>query len=213
MSGMAQGYEPARMVPAYHDLHVMARVLLAQHMGAGRVLVLGAGGGIELAYLAASRPDWQFTGVDPSLEMLDLARSKCADFAERITFVQGKIDAAPDGPFDGATCLLTLHFLPPLERLATLQALRARMKPGAALVVAHHSVPLAEKAIWLPRFADFAAANGVTGPGLADGAKALGEMLPILTPEHDAELLQQAGFAPSQFYHALTFRGWVAIAQ
>ncbi|WP_434803260.1 class I SAM-dependent methyltransferase [Paracidovorax avenae] len=52
---------------------------------------------------------------------------------------EGYIDSAPEGPFDGATCLLTLHFLPTAERLRTLQQLRARLKPGAPLVVAHHS--------------------------------------------------------------------------
>jgi hypothetical protein len=42
------------MVPAFDDLHRMAQVLLAQHMGAGKVLVLGAGGWNEMAALAAA---------------------------------------------------------------------------------------------------------------------------------------------------------------
>jgi tRNA (cmo5U34)-methyltransferase len=210
---MMAAYEPAKLVPGYADLHALAQVLLAQHMGAGTVLILGAGGGHEMAHLAASRPDWRFLAVDPSAEMLDLAQTNCADFAGRITYVKGHIDDAPQAPCDGATCLLTLHFLPSAQRLATLQALRARLKLGAALVVAHHSIPAGEADIWLPRFADFALGNGVTGPGLANGARALGQALPILTPDEDADLMQQAGFAPSQFYHALTFRGWVGIAQ
>jgi len=207
-------YCPAQMVPAYADLHRMAQVLLAQHMGAGEVLVLGAGGGNEMAALAAARPDWRFIGVDPSLEMLELARSKCAAFVDRITYIQGKIDVAPLGPFEGGVCLLTLHFLPAPERLATLQALRARLKTGAALVVAHHCIPAGEGEIWLPRFADFAANNGVTGQGLANGAQALGRALPILTPDADMALMRAAGFGNvAQFYHAFTFRGFVGIAQ
>ncbi len=210
----AQAYSPAQMVPAYHDLHRMAQVLLAQKMGAGTVLVLGAGGGNELAALAQARPDWRFVGVDPDAPMLDLARSKCAGFADRITFVQGKIDAAPMGPFDGATCILTLHFLPREDRLATLQGLRARLRTGAALVVAHHAIPAGEAGLWLPRFADFAANNGVTGPGLANGAEALGRALPILTPDEDMDLMRKAGFGDvAQFYHAFTFRGFVGIAK
>jgi len=205
---------PAQMVPAYDDLHRMAQVLLAQNMGAGTVLVLGAGGGNEIAALAAARPDWRFVGVDPDAAMLDLARSKCAGFADRITYVQGKIEDAPMGPFDGAVCLLTLHFLPSAERLATLQALRGRLKTGAALVVAHHCIPAGEAGLWLPRFADFAASNGVTGPGLANGAAALGRALPILTPEEDMALMRKAGFAGvAQFFHAFTFRGFVGVAQ
>ncbi len=207
-------YCPAQMVPAYDDLHRMAQVLLAQNMDAGTVLVLGAGGGNEMAALAAARPDWRFIGVDPSQGMLDLARSKCAGFADRITYVQGKIEDAPMGPFDGAVCLLTLHFLPSEERLATLQALRARLKVGSALVVAHHCIPAGEAGLWLPLFADFAANNGVAGPGLANGAQALGRALPILTPDQDMALMRRAGFGNvAQFYHAFTFRGFVGVAQ
>jgi tRNA (cmo5U34)-methyltransferase len=207
-------YCPAQMVPAYDDLHRMAQVLLAQNMGAGTILVLGAGGGNEMAALAAARPDWRCVGVDPSLEMLDLARSKCAAFGDRITYVQGKIEDAPMGPFEGATCILTLHFLPKDERLATLRDMRARLKTGAALVVAHHCIPSGEAHLWLPRFADFAASNGVTGPGLANGAAALGKALPILTPDEDMALLRAAGFRDvAQFFHAFTFRGFMGTAQ
>lgn len=210
-------YSPAAMVPAYDDLHRMAAVLLAEHIGAGDtrgdILVLGAGGGNELCALAAAQPFWRFVGVDPSAEMLDLARSKISAFTDRITLIKGKIDSAPLGPFDGATCLLTLHFLPMPERLATLQSLRSRLKPGAALVVAHHSIPKDAFGIWLPRFADFAAHNGVTGPGLANGAQTLGETLPILSPQEDMDLLRAAGFgAVTQFFHAFTFRGFMAVA-
>ena len=39
------------------------------------------------------------------------------------------------------------------------------------------------------------------------------ERLPVLTPEQDADLLRQAGFADVEtFYAAFTFRGWVATA-
>ncbi len=207
-------YEPEKMVPAYGDLPRMAQVLLAENMGAGAVLVLGAGGGNELAALAQARPDWRFVAVDPDAGMLDLARSKCANYAARITYVLGKIEDAPMGPFDGGACILTLHFLPIAERLDTLRALHARLKTGAALVVAHHCIPSGEAGIWLPRFADFAANNGVTGPGLANGAQALGKALPILSPDQDMELMRQAGFgAVAQFYHAFTFRGFTGVAQ
>ena len=45
------------------------------------------------------------------------------------------------------------------------------------------------------------------------GARALGERLPILTPEVEIDLLRAAGFVdPQLFYAAFTFRGWVARA-
>lgn len=132
----------ASKVPGLADLQRMAAILLAERAPeAARILVLGAGGGAELAVFAAARPGSTFLGVDPSKRMLDLARDRLGPHLDRIRLLEGYIDDAPDGPFDGAACLLTLHFLPRDERLRTLRALHRRMKPGAALVVAHHSLP------------------------------------------------------------------------
>src|SRR3546814_7306508 len=50
-------------------------------------------------------------------------------------------DLAPAGPFDGATCLLTLHFLDTEERIRTAAEIRKRLKPGAPFVAAHGSFP------------------------------------------------------------------------
>lgn len=79
-----------RKVPGLTDLHRMATLLLdEQAPRAAHVLVVGAGGGLELVSLAAARPDWRFTGVDPSPAMLDLAREAVAPFADRVQLVNG----------------------------------------------------------------------------------------------------------------------------
>src|SRR5690606_27219176 len=129
-----------QQVPGLDDLHRMTGLLLAEHAPAdARVLVLGAGGGMELEVLTRMQPGWRFVGVDPSAEMLDLARTSLGDAASRVDFHRGYIDSAPGGPFDAAVCLLTLHFLPAPARLETLRAIAARLRPGAPLVAAHHS--------------------------------------------------------------------------
>lgn len=51
------------------------------------------------------------------------------------------IDVAPMGAFDGASCLLTLHFLPRAERLETLKQMHVRLRADAPLVVVYHSFP------------------------------------------------------------------------
>ena len=67
--------------------------------------------------------------------------------------------------------------------------------------------------LWLDRFAAFAADNGVSFDKARGGARALGDQLPILSPESEVDLLLAAGFVdPQLFYAALTFRGWVARA-
>lgn len=206
---------PPRLVPGFADLHRMARILLEERAPAnGRILVLGAGGGLELKAFAQGHPGWRFTGVDPSAEMLKLARTTLGSLSERAELHEGYIAQAPEGPFDGAACLLTLHFVPAAERLGTLMEIRRRLRPGAALVVAHHSLPEGpERGLWLDRFAAFAADNGVAFDQAKGGARAMGETLPILSPDAEVEVLRAAGFVhPRLFYAAFTFRGWVAWA-
>lgn len=203
----------ARMVPGLRDLPTMAGALLAERAPAdARILVLGAGGGLELKAFAAMQPDWQFDGVDPSAEMLELARTTLGPLASRARLHEGYIDTAPMGPFDGATCLLTLHFLPRAERLETLRQMHLRLNSGAPLVVVHHSFPREgpDQDKWLRRNAAFAAASGMPA-AQAQNILSLKERLPVLSPEEDADLLNEAGFTDVElFYCAFTFKGWVA---
>lgn len=210
---------PVRQVPGFHALQHMTTLLLAESVpDDGHVLVLGAGGGLELKVFAESQPGWRFLGVDPSAEMLKLARATLGPLASRVELLAGYIDDAPGISFDGATCLLTLHFLPADQRLRTLEALRRRLKPGSPLIVAHHSIPQAkgEKRRWLQRYAAFSVSSGIVWPDArkaTDVIEAIDARLPVLSPEQDVALLQQAGFESIElFYAGFTFRGWVAYA-
>jgi tRNA (cmo5U34)-methyltransferase len=205
---------PIRQVPGFLALQQMTRLLLAERVqNDGHVLVLGAGGGLELKAFAEAQRGWRFCGVDPSAEMLGLAERTLGPLSSRVDLCHGYIDSAPLGPFDAATCLLTLHFIPEQERRRTLIELHRRLKPGAPLVVAHHSFPQddGEKAKWLARYVAFAAASGVPAANAESAVAAMSERLPLLSPEQDEALLRQAGFADvALFYAAFTFRGWVA---
>lgn len=203
---------PPRLVPGFRDMQRMASLLLAERCEAdARILVLGAGGGLELKAFAEWHPEWSFVGIDPSPEMLDRATRMLGPLSSRVTLLEGYIDNGPAGPFDGATCLLTLHFVPRDQRISTLTELRARLKPGAPLVVAHHSIPRQKRSLWLDRYAAFATSSGVPANNTRNAAEAIGERLPVLSPEEDEAMLADAGFTDiSLFYAGFTFRGWVA---
>jgi tRNA (cmo5U34)-methyltransferase len=125
------------LVPGFIDLQRMTELLLAEHVpNDGRLLVLGAGGGLELKVFAESHAGWRLGGVDPSPEMLKVAESTLGPLARRVQLHRGYIDAAPAGPFDGATCLLTMHFIDKDERVRTLREIHRRLKPRAPVVVA-----------------------------------------------------------------------------
>jgi tRNA (cmo5U34)-methyltransferase len=207
---------PRRFVPGLADLHRMTAILLGERAPPdAKVLVLGAGGGLELKALAEAHPGWTFVGVDPVKPMLDLATKTLGPLASRVEFVEGYIDDAPEGPLNAATCLLTLHFLDDAERRRTAGEIQRRLKPGAPFVAAHTSFPQGadERAVWLSRYAAFAVASGAE-PGMVNKARgAVDTMLNMLTPQEDEAVLRAAGFADvSLFYAAFTWRGWIAYA-
>lgn len=202
-------------VPGLAGLHLMALLLLSEHAPeAAHILVLGAGGGLELKTFAQARPSWWFVGVDPSQPMLDLAKDTLGPLGSQVQLLNGYVEDASAGPFDGATCLLTLHFLPKPERLRTLKALRERLKPGAPLVVAHHTNPQEGKAeLWMTRSIAFAAGPQADFAQAAASATVMAQHLPLLSTGDEEELLKEAGFSGiGLFYAGFSFRGWVAAA-
>lgn len=203
-----------RKVPALADLHKMTTQLLAEKAAeAAHILVVGAGGGLEIRAMAQARPDWRMTGVDPSPAMLDLARQSIPSQSGRINLLLGTAEDAPAGPFDGAVCLLTLHFLDRPDRVHTLRAIRSRLKPGGVFVAAHHAAPGGQAEAWLARSAAFADSGGSTPGTVRASAKAMATRLPLLSPEEEEACFLEAGFhEPALFYAAFSFRGWVMTA-
>lgn len=214
----ASGYTagPPRQVPGYAGLLRMTTMLLAERVpAAGRVLVLGAGGGLELKAFADAQAGWTFDGVDPSAAMLTLAGETVGEHRERVQFHTGTIEVAPPGPFDGATCILTFHFIAREQRLETLRQIRQRLRPGAPFVLAHISFPQSEpeRSQWIARHVGFGATDAVDPAQLATFREAVGTRLTILAPEDEEAMLREAGFTDvSLFYAGFSFRGWVGYA-
>lgn len=216
-AGMIASYtdDAPRKVPGLADLHRMMMLLLAEQASSeAHILVLGAGGGLETRALAEARPGWQFTGVDPSPAMLDLARQTVGPFSDRVSLVEGTVDRAPAGPFDGAICLLTLHHIEQSERLHTLKEIHRRLKPGANFVVAGHSAPEPDAIRWMTRSVAFGCRHDTDPAEVENMGKMMAERLHLLSPAEEEEMLQEAGFVDvAMFYAALSFRGWVATAR
>lgn len=89
------------------------------------------------------------TGGDPSAPMLKIAEQRVSEagLGKRIALIQGGVDQLPpDVRYDGATCMLVLHFVQSMQRkLELLRGIAKRMKPGAPLLLASlNSEPLPE---------------------------------------------------------------------
>ncbi|WP_417460458.1 class I SAM-dependent methyltransferase [Kordiimonas sp.] len=207
---------PPKFVPGLAGLHRMTGILLAEHAPRdAHVLVVGAGGGMEMKAFADAYSGWTFTGVDPAPQMLALASDIMGEHAPRARLIEGYIDAAPqDEPFDAATCMLVLHFLSTEDRLQTLREIKSRLKPGAPFIAAHSSFPQDESRVrWLGRYAAFALGSGADTEKVETMRSAIETHLNLLSPAEEEDLLRSAGFSGVEiFYTGFTFRGWVAYA-
>lgn len=207
---------PPRFTPGFFDMHRMTGVLIRERVpDDARILVHGCGGGLELETFARENAGWRLTGVDPAEPMLEQARLRLGSLSGRVDLHHGYIDSAPDGPFDAATSLLTLHFLDFEARVKTVRGILQRLKSGAPLVVVHSSIPEDDQGrdTWLSRYQNFAIASGVD-PDMANGARqAVEASSTMLNPEQDVDVLNEAGLTNvSVFYTAFTWRGWVGYA-
>lgn len=209
---------PRAFMPGQPGVLQMAGILLGERMpDDGHVLVVGAGGGLDTQALAKAGPGWRFTGVDPAGQMLDLARHILGEQTmQRVELIEGGVEAAPDGPFDGATMILVLGILPDDgAKLATLRDIHRRLKPGAPFILVDRcdSADNPDFDRNMDRYVAFAAANGVD-PDTLKNARASHRTNPgLATAARDEALLAEAGFTHIEnFYHAMNWHGWVAYA-
>ena len=128
------------LIPGYGSLARLGVALLAASplasVPGASLLIAGCGSGTELLEARAQRPDWQLTGLDPSAEMLALARRRLGN-DDAIHWHQGTVESlGDDARFDGALSVLVLQALPDDGRkLAFLSALARSLRPGAQLML------------------------------------------------------------------------------
>jgi tRNA (cmo5U34)-methyltransferase len=116
--------------------HCYLRAILPKQ---AKILVVGAGTGMEILEFAPCNPGWSFCGVDPSADMLALARKKICEknLACKIELRKGYVnDLKEEEVFDAATCILVMHFLKDDgTKLNLLESISKRLKPGAPFVL------------------------------------------------------------------------------
>ncbi|GLK52799.1 class I SAM-dependent methyltransferase [Maricaulis virginensis] len=218
---MAASYD-ARNEPmaALRDaLHLLAgRLLLQDLLGTAEILCVGAGTGKEVLYLASLAPDWRFTALDPSADMLAVCRREveAAGIADRVRLFEGYVDELDDGiAYDAATSILASHFITDrTERLAYFTGIAERLRSGGILINADLSGDRqaatfdALEHVWLSAIR----AAGLDDDSVASYRTNLDKSVGLLPPPDLAALIASAGFSePAQFYqggliHAHTAR-------
>jgi tRNA (cmo5U34)-methyltransferase len=208
---------PGRFLPGYAVMQTMSAQLIAERIGEeGRVLILGAGGGLEIEAFARLHPAWRFVGVDPAKEMLSAARKRAAVCGAQAEWHEGYIFDAPAGPFDAATSMLTLHFVADDGgKFATLRAIRDRLKPNAPFILVDLCIDksASDHALHVERYRRWALNSGADTEDVAATVERVKHLINTVAPARDEALLVEAGFSRTQlFYAGLSWRGWVAYA-
>ena len=100
------------------------------------LLVAGCGTRSEIEALKRSGFSGRITGIDPSPDMITLAKEKLKTI-EGVTITQGIVSDLPtDQRFDAATLILVLHFLEDQgAKKALLKSISERLKPRAPLIL------------------------------------------------------------------------------
>ena len=183
-----------------------------------RILAAGAGTGTEIIQFARLKPGWSFCGVDPSGEMLALARQKIAanNLGNSIQLIEGYVDDLEAGEnFDGATCIMVMYFLKDDgAKLGLLRSINQRLKRGAPLVLidgcAEPGGREFERAV--AAWKQYPIMHGVD-PGLVDKIfhEQVMKTVHFVPEPRIVELLKEAGFTDVfKFYSGFLYTGLTA---
>jgi len=103
------------------------------------VLDVGCGtGGVTIPAKLQVGKNGRVSGIDPSPEMIAVARRKAGRSGLEIDFRVGVIESLPfpDGTFDAVTSSLMMHHLPEHLQVKGLAEIKRVLKPGGRLLIA-----------------------------------------------------------------------------
>ena len=210
-----------KAIPGYESLHAMAQNLLQTSLDkSAKLLVVGSGTGMELVNYCQQNPDWRLTGVDPSVEMMAIAKSELAsrELQKRVTLHNGYISSLPTTELaDAATLLLVMHFLADDgSKLELLKGIARHLKPGAKLILADlygdRSAPYFDRFTRAWQALYFSQLDEeMRAKAKANFANSINNSIYFVSESRIIELLEIAGFINiSKFYNAFLFGGWIA---
>ena len=210
-----------RTLPTYDAMFRLVQAYFRANIARQeKILIIGAGGGNELAILGPANPEWKFTAVDPAPPMLELAKLKAEqlNMTDRVTFIEGTIDEVDVNLLhDAATFMLVLHFIADVdEKLQHLKGIRRRLKAGAPFVMATMYGDPDDPAfnelfsLWKAYWLDTTSMTKVE----VDEMEKTVRNLSFIPEEEIFRLLQEAGFGNiAKFFSTNMFGGWICRAK
>lgn len=179
-----------------------------------KLLVAGCGTGNEMEQFLLHDEKWNITGIDPSPDMVGIARKKLRLFKNQKLLV-GKVKGLPDGlKYDAATLSLVLHFLPDNGAKSNLlKSIAQRLAKGAPLIIVDMFGTRDE--IWqklqmlseiLPEEFDAQMKKEMS--------QRIIEEINYITEDRLMELLELTGFSkPLRYHQSLMYGAWICQKQ
>ncbi len=215
----AAGYDTqwAKTAPIKDCLHFLLDSMLVELPADARVLCVGVGTGVEMAYLAQRHPTWHFTAVEPSGPMLAVCRERAATqgFVDRCYFHEGYLDSLPDLRLhDAATCILVSQFiLDNNARSDFFRSISRRLKAGGLLASADlaSDVQSLEYEVLLRAWLGMMSTAEISPENIERMRKAYAHDVGVLAPKKVESIIEAGGFQrPVLFFQAGLIHAWCA---
>ena len=206
-------------LPGYEAMHQMALACLrARLLDEANLLIVGAGTGMELIKFSKSNLKWQVSGVNPSENMLAIAKNKIQQYglSEQVKLFQGYTNDLPETSiYDAVTSILVMHFIPDDGgKLAFLKSISSRMKSSSIFILVD---VFGEKGTddfreMISLVKSFWEETGITEAKKSEILETMENGVYPISETRVLQLLEQAGFSKvMRFYTGLWVGGWMAV--
>lgn len=194
-----------KRIIGYEYLFTLMADDICTHMSdAAQVIVVGAGGGQELSTLMPLLRAAHFVAIDPSDNMLALAKHRLMteNIAGEVTYITGEL-ADYECVADIVTCHLVLHFLQePTQKAQLLKQIAQHVKIGGYVYLSSINGDIDDPIFkqQLDAWGRFAIRNGVKPHQWEAFAQSFGDTLMPITTEALYDLCEAAGLRVAQQY-------------
>ena len=176
-------------VEAFEEFYSVVAAAIPETQEAISILDIGCGTGLELAGVFGKAPNALITGIDLSVEMLNILKDKYAAYSSQITLLEESYLTYPFGEetYDYIISVMTAHHLLPESKCELYRKIKKALKPDGKYIEGDYiTTPEKEKEV-RDRFYEIQKSNR----GLEDGTHHIDLECSLETQKR---LLAEAGF-------------------